>query len=456
MKPRTLFGRIALVIALVSIGFSVFTIAVISGFALVPLGRIATHDLAALMVGSAQAWNAADTATRATLQDDLERRFQLQLRDPADPTNEASQRAPALPSVRLPAFRLPYFHLLESALTQRTGTPVSLRHSRGADNRSWYWADLPTEGEAVRVVFAADRVAVQPSLALIIVMGVGAVVALVTAAMMAHWLIQPLARLVNATQPIGQGRRPAALPETGPRELAVLAREFNRMGAQVEELLANRTTMLTGISHDLRSPLTRIRLALGMLSEKPDTDLLGRIVRDVDGMNDLISRSLDVGRDFSERESVEVDLGELLARIASDHDHGGVEIRTRQAPGLRLRIRPLALKRIVSNLVGNAIRYGERQPVDIDVKIGAGAVEICVLDRGPGIPEDAREAMFRPFHRLETSRDASNGGSGLGLAIVRQIASANGWSVALGQRPGGGTAACVRVPLEQRAAAAAH
>ena len=111
-------------------------------------------------------------------------------------------------------------------------------------------------------------------------------------------------------------------------------------------------------------------------------------------------------------------------------------------------MRPLALKRILSKLVDNAQRYGAEQPIDIEYHIADNRVEICVLDRGPGIAEEEREKLFRPFYRLEPSRSSRTGGSGLGLAIVHQLATANGWTVELAARPGGGTAACVRVPPE--------
>ncbi len=436
MAPRTLFGRIVLVIAVISIAFQAFAIMVVTQFALVPLGRQATDDFGALMVDAARAWQAADGSQRQRLQERLQRVHRLRVQEPAGETADFLHV-------------LPYWHLLEAALSARSGQRVALRHTEAADGQAWYWADLPAGQETVRVGFAADRVAVQPSLALLLVLSVGAVVTLLTAAVMARWLIEPLARLATATQPIGLGRRPAPLPESGPAELAVLARAFNRMGAQVEELLANRTTLLAGISHDLRSPLTRIRLALGMMSEKPDPDLLQRMLHDVDAMNELIARCLDVGRDFSERESVDLDLCELLRDVAAEHDHAGVEIRGRRGPECRMRVRPLALKRILSNLVDNATRYGAGRPVDIEYTIADAQVEICVLDRGPGIPDSEREAVFRPFHRLEASRSSRTGGSGLGLAIVRQIASSNGWTVELRPRPGGGTAACVRLPLEE-------
>lgn len=433
--PRTLFGRIVAVIAAVSIAFQAFTLAVVTFLALVPLGRQATDDFAALMVEAAAAWQEADAGERERLRQRLLAVHRLKIEPPGAPLDDF---------VRV----LPYWHFLEAALQARSGERVVLRTRIEADGQRWYFAELPAGGHDVRIGFAAGRVAVQPSIALLLVLGVGALVTVATAAAMARWLVGPLARLATATRPIGQGRRPAPLPESGPAELAALAREFNRMGAQVEELLANRTTLLAGISHDLRSPLARIKLALGMLSERPDPGLLQRVLRDIDAMNELIARCLDVGRDFSERDAVEVDLCDLLAEVAAEHAHAGVEIRGRRGPACRLRVRPLALRRIVSNLIDNAVRYGAGQPVDIDYQVSDDRVEICVGDRGPGIPDDAREAVFRPFHRLEASRSSRTGGSGLGLAIVRQIADANGWSVELRPRPGGGTLACVAAPLE--------
>ncbi len=434
---RTLMGRMVLVIALVSIAFQAFAIAVVTAFALVPLGRQGADDFAALMVDAARAWRVADDAERQRLQ-------QRQL--PAHRLTVKELDGEAADFVHI----LPYWYLLESALAARTGNAVALRRTVADDGQAWYWADIAAaEGAApaVRVGFPADRITVQPSLVLLLLLIVGTLVTLITAAAMARWLIGPLARLADAMQLIGQGRRPAPLPESGPAELAVVAREFNRMGAEVEALLANRTTLLAGISHDLRSPLARIRLAVGMLSEKPAPDLLPRILHDVDGMNDLITRCLDVSRDFSEREAVDVDLCNLLREVITEHDHAGVEIRARRGPECRLRVRPLALKRILANLLENATRYGGGLPVDIEYAIANAWVEIRVLDRGSGIPEAEREAVFRPFHRLDASRSSRTGGSGLGLAIARQIAASNGWDVELRPRAGGGTAAVVRAPL---------
>ncbi len=440
--PRTLFGRTALVIAMVSFAFQVFTIAVITWFALMPLGRNATSDLAALMIDTARSWTSEPPAERIWLQERIHRVHRLQVQDPPGAVTDFPRH-------------LPYFHLLETALGTRAGRRVELRASRADDGEEWYWADLPADGATVRVGFPASRVDVQPWLAMLLILSVGTLVALITSAWLARWLIAPLSRLALAAQGIGQGRRPDPLPEAGPSELATLAREFNRMGEQVQELLANRTTLLVGISHDLRTPLARISLALGMLSEKHERDLFDRVMRDVEGMNQLIARCLEVGRDFAEQDSVDFDLCDLLAEVAGEQAHSGAEIRGHKGPDCRVRARPLALKRILSNLVDNARRYGAGQPIDIEYRLVDGRVDICVLDRGPGLPDEERDAVFRPFYRLEPSRSSSTGGSGLGLAIVRQLANANGWVVDLTPREGGGTAACVRVPLTDASTLAA-
>ena len=437
MLPRTLFGRTALVIASASFAFQLFTIGVVTWFALMPLGQRATSDFAALMVDTARSWAAEPAAERPWIQERIHREHRLQVQDPPGNVQGFTRR-------------LPYFGLLEAALGARIGQRVELRASHSDDGEQWYWADVPADGQTVRIGFPASRVDVQPWLAMLLILSVGTVVALVTSAWLAHRLIGPLTRMAGAAQGIGQGRRPDPLPETGPTEIATLAREFNRMGEQVQELLANRTTLLAGISHDLRTPLARISLALGMLSEKPERELFDRVMRDVDGMNELIARCLEVGRDFAEQDTVDFDLCDLLAEVAGEHAHAGATIHGRKGPQCRVRARPLALERILSNLVDNALRYGGGQPVDLEYRLVDGRVDICVLDRGPGLPDEEREAVFRPFYRLEPSRSSSTGGSGLGLAIVRQLANANGWSVDLAPREGGGTAACVRVPLADR------
>ena len=193
IAPSTLFGRTTLVIAVVSVAFQFFTVAVITQFALVPLGRHATRDFAALLVDKARAWHAEPAAERPWLEEQFERVHRIRVQDPPGSVE---------PFTRL----LPYFGLLETALGARVGSPVELAASREADGELWYWADVPVEyATVVRIGFPESRVDVRPWLAMLVILGAGVVVTLVTSAGLARWLIAPLSRLATAAQRVGEG-----------------------------------------------------------------------------------------------------------------------------------------------------------------------------------------------------------------------------------------------------------
>jgi two-component system osmolarity sensor histidine kinase EnvZ len=246
------------------------------------------------------------------------------------------------------------------------------------------------------------------------------------------------------------------LPETGPRELAELARHFNHMALQVRELNDARTTLFAGISHDLRTPLARMRLALELLTVKPDPALVQRIEHDIDEMNQLIGQLLEIARGLKLEPAQDLELCAWLKARTQVHraaaDAAGARLSVDCAGELHVTAPPGVLTRIIDNLLVNALRYAPG-PVDLVAQAlpaqapgQTAGVRLGVLDRGPGIPQDQLAAVFRPFHRLEGSRSPVTGGFGLGLAIVQQLARANGWSVSLEAREGGGLAAWVDLP----------
>jgi two-component system, OmpR family, osmolarity sensor histidine kinase EnvZ len=251
----------------------------------------------------------------------------------------------------------------------------------------------------------------------------------------------PLTRLSLAAEQLAKGIYPNPLPEHGPRELASLAHQFNTMNRQVRELLANRTVLLAGISHDLRTPLTRLRLGLEMLPSRTDRALVERMERDIDDMNGLITQSVELGKTLGAGERSPTDLVGMLHDLAAGRDRVVVAALR---PCVQ-RVHALALRRIVGNLLDNALRYSSGS-VELRLDCGEQPPVIFVLDRGPGIPEVEREAVFRPYYRLEQSRNRRTGGSGLGLAVARQLAIANDMEIQLWGRPGGGTIAGVRLP----------
>lgn len=431
LRPRTLFGRMFLTVAVVSALFQIFTLAVFAIFLLFPLGKRATDDLVSVMIDAAQIWEqAADKHAVAQM---------LHERD--------LHVAPADLQVSRPTVALPYIQFLSAALSRQLHGEGELWVSVDPSGETWYWADIPLDTDTVRVGFPRSRVAVRPPEALVLELAVGLIVTVAMVIVLVHRLTHPLERLSNAVRRMGRGPWPKPVPEEGPEELAELARSLNHMSRQVQELLANRTTLLAGVSHDLRTPLARVALALEMIPRSAAPELIAGIERDLEGMEQLLGLFLDVSRGITGGVSEEVDLCELLQGLVDDARRSGAVVRLGPVPSLPAELAAMPLRRVLCNLIENAVRYSEPEPVDLELVHSGTAIDIRILDRGPGIPEDQRERVFRPFYRLERSRNHRTGGSGLGLAIAQQLALANGWQVALHPRDGGGTCAVVTLPV---------
>lgn len=431
-RPATLFSRSAATIALAFVLFQVFTLVTVVYFVLLPLAERSADDLAELILLSAKTWVELPPETRRDFELELAQNHNLWLFAAREPLARTGHAAP-------------YRQLLESALAKRAGVPVPVVVPDWRE--PWLWTEISVAGQLIRIGFPKERVGTRPFLALALVLGCGTLLALVTALVLARRITQPLARLSQATASVGKGETPERLPESGPQELATLARAFNLMARQVEELLANRTTLLAGVSHDLRTPLARMRLAVEMLAETSNAELVGQLLHDLEQMNRLIGALLDLSRGLGHEEKQAVDLMALTGELAADIRRGGAQVECLSTAPCVVDAAPLALRRILSNLLDNGVRYGDGKPLGIEWRrTEDGAVAISVLDSGPGIPPAQREAVFRPFFRLEASRSAATGGSGLGLAIARQLAENNGWKLELLPRPQGGTEACLSLP----------
>ena len=432
----SLFRRTAVTLSLAFILLLVIVFGAIAYFINLPLGRQATDDLAALIVLSAQTWVELPPETRHDFERELIEHHGLIIQAAETPLPKHTNI-------------LPYRLLLENALEKRLGyaVPVLTTH-----NPEYYWVDVKMGGHKLRVGFAHDRVGTQQPFALIIIFAAMLVIVVVTALILARRMTGPLTRLAHAAQQLGHGTEPTPLPETGPAELATLAHSFNAMARDVRELLANRTTMLAGVSHDLRTPLARLRIAVEMLPRDVDPKLTTGIVRDLDVMDTLLAQYLALARGMIEETIDSLDLRELVDGVVADARRAGARVRWTPHPTPMIcAVRPYSLERIVTNLLENAARYGEGKDIEIECERVDSEVMIRVLDRGPGIPEADRDAVFQPFHRLEVARSAAGGGSGLGLAIAQQLAEANGWKLTLDARPGGGTIVSVQLACNKQA-----
>lgn len=433
-RSKSLFYGTVHTVAAALLVFQIFLIAITVHYVMLPMAKRSADDLAALMILSAQTWVELPPETRKDFELELIREHQFMLFEDARP----------LPARTTP---LPYLGLLDDALSARLGESISVTMTDL--DTTWFWADIPAGGRLIRIGFPKSRLLTDPTTMLLLALIATVLLSLLTAYVLARRITRPLEHFTQAAQRIGAGNIPEDMPPTRVQELSELSATFNQMAMQVRELLANRTTLLAGISHDLRTPLSRMRLAVEMLPEDSAPKTVERLRRDIEDMNALIGEFLSLSRDLQQEASEPIVLEEMLVEMAEDKNAQGAQVACHVQPGLTVQAGPLALHRVLQNLLGNALRYGAGQPVQIEAEGKGTEAVIDILDRGPGIPAHEIEKVFRPFYRVESSRNADTGGSGLGLAIVQQLCTANGWQVELLAREGGGTQARFRLPRSE-------
>ena len=271
-----------------------------------------------------------------------------------------------------------------------------------------------------------------------------------TAAALTLWavrrLTQPVRDLAAAADRLGRDVNAAPLPENGPAEVATAARAFNTMAERIRRYVGDRTQMIAAIGHDLKTPITRLKLRAELLD---DDEQRRKILSDLEEMEAMIGATLAFARDDAAAEpSVAVDLAALCRTVLDEAADAAPELAeaiTYAGPEhLTVRARSVAMKRALANLVGNALAYGGA--ARLTLAPAAGQIRITIEDDGPGVPEHELEGVFQPFRRLESSRNRETGGTGLGLPIARNILRAHGGDVALRNRPRGGLAAIATLP----------
>jgi signal transduction histidine kinase len=241
---------------------------------------------------------------------------------------------------------------------------------------------------------------------------------------------------------LGKDIRRPPIAETGPIEVAETSRAFNKMQRRIQRFVEDRTRLLAAVSHDLKTPLTRLRLRVDLLE---DEEVGEKIRRDLDDMQAMVEATLDFMRGAESREeSQPLDLMALIESLRDNANEGGERVRLGGRIESPYRGRPLALKRCIGNLLDNALRYGGK--ADIKPRDSEDAVILTIADNGPGIPPEALDKVFEPFFRLEGSRARESGGTGPGLSIACNIARSHGGELVLRNRPQGGLIAELTLP----------
>ncbi|MDO8839945.1 MAG: ATP-binding protein [Parvibaculum sp.] len=260
--------------------------------------------------------------------------------------------------------------------------------------------------------------------------------------------IRPIERLAEAAESFGMGRDVPSFRPQGATEVRSAAQAFLDMRARIQRQIEQRTAMLAGVSHDLRTPLTRFKLQLAMLGEGPEIEDLRA---DIAEMERMLEDYLEFARGHHGETSEETDLAELIEEVRTDAQRKGHDLRLDLHGDLVLPLRRNAFKRCLTNIVDNACRHAAHVWVtairDTDDAGDGGGIDIFVDDDGVGIPEDQLEEVFRPFYRLDAARNLEDGGSGLGLAIARDIARGHGGDITLARSPMGGLRAVIHVPV---------
>ena len=254
--------------------------------------------------------------------------------------------------------------------------------------------------------------------------------------------VRPIRRLARAVDNFGKGRDVPDFKPEGASEIRQAAAAFNVMRDRIQRTISQRTEMLAGVSHDLRTPLTRMKLQLAMLGNH---DAAREMSADVAEMEKTVEEYLSFARGESAETVVECDIGAILRDVARNAPAGEEPIAVDAETPLNIPVRPNAFKRAVTNLVNNGLLYGGN--VSIVARRGDEAVEITVDDDGPGIPESEREEVFRPFYRLDSARGPDTAGTGLGLTIARDVLRAHGGDLTIEVAPAGGARARMRLPV---------
>ena len=433
LYPRSLFGRLALLL-----------LAVVA-LALASTILLFRHDRAALLVRAFGDTKIAQLqAVRAALEaSDAGERRDTAMRIGRDfGVRIVPEAERPMPGAGAPV--LPQMQELEARLRDQFGPETLVR---AAPNRGLLFIRVDAAGTGYWVGFPLQRpVAEEEPWRAIVWSLILAVTLLLAAFGFARYLARPLRELDAAVERVGSGELPPPLPEGGPSEIAKLNRGFNRMTANLRQFEQDRALLLAGVSHDLRTPLARLRLGIEMAAR--DDATRSGMVADIEEMDRIIGQFLEFARTDRDTTLEARDAGEIVAACVDRYACAGRDVRYLPGAAPPVALRATAYSRLVANLIDNALAYGA-PPVEVSTAAVDGSFVLDVADRGPGIAPADVERLKQPFTRASDSRSNAAGvaGAGLGLAIVDRIARMHGGTFDLLPRNGGGTLARVAIPL---------
>jgi two-component system osmolarity sensor histidine kinase EnvZ len=328
---------------------------------------------------------------------------------------------------------------LVDALRERLARPFALdvwKHPRNVD------LAVALDDGVMAISFPRERVFTTTPYVMILWMVGSSILFFAIASVFMRNQVRPIRQLAQASEEFGKGRDVEDYRPSGASEVRQAGAAFVVMRERLRRFLLQRTEMLAGISHDLRTPLTRMKLELALLDDSPS---VAGLRADVTDMERMVESYLAFVRGDGEEQPVPTDLGRILADLVAGEQREGHPVRLVTEGDLVVPLRPQAITRSIRNLLANATRHGAR--IELRAKRRERSVKILIDDDGPGIPSGSREDVFKPFFRLDSSRNPTTGGVGLGLTIARDVVRAHGGDIWLEDSPLGGLRARIKLPV---------
>jgi two-component system osmolarity sensor histidine kinase EnvZ len=433
--PRSLLWRTFILLAALVLATTVGWFEIFRSFEREPRARQISQNLISVVNLTRTALITSQPDKRRDLLSEIAEREGVQVY-PSDP----GERVAPLPD-------RPLLRLVSEMVRRELGSDTRFAIER--DGQTGLWVSFHIDDDEYWVRVPRERIERQIALRWL---GWGAL-ALVLSLLAAYFLVsrlnRPLRALAQAAGAIGKGKIPEPIPESGPEEIRTLSHAFNQMSKDLARLDADRALILAGVSHDLRTPLSRLRLGLEMSGADPQ--LKDGMTADIEEMDRIVNQFLDFARTDGGEAVQHADLPAIAAEVAENFRRHGKSVATDFSNVPALPLQAMSMRRVVLNLIDNALRYGEGE-VRVTVRAEDGAAVLEVADRGPGIPATEAERLKQPFTRLEVAR-SDKGGAGLGLAIVERVVRAHRGSFELLAREGGGLLARIRLPIESQAGA---
>jgi two-component system osmolarity sensor histidine kinase EnvZ len=427
--PRSLLWRTFLLLAALVVATTVGWFEIFRAYEIEPRARQISQNLVSIVNLTRTALvNSQPELRRELLSDLVEREgIQVYTAEPGERIVVATER--------------PVLRLVDELIRRQLGEETRFAIER--DGKAGLWVSFFIGDDEYWVRVPRERIERQIALRWLGWGALALALSLLAAYLLVSRLNRPLRALAQAAGAIGKGKTPDPIAESGPEEIRTLSHAFNQMSEDLARLDADRALILAGVSHDLRTPLSRLRLGLEMSGADPQ--LRDGMTADIEEMDRIINQFLDFARTDGGEALEREDLAAIASEVAEHYRRHGHAVATDLAKVPELPLQRMAMRRVVLNLVDNALRYGERE-VGIALRAEGQNVVLEVADRGPGIPASEVDRLKRPFTRLEVAR-SDKGGAGLGLAIVERVVRAHHGTLELLPRPGGGLVVEIRLPI---------